>query len=41
MLREVLHDFTELGHAPRVLSGLVVGNSQLNVTEDKAVVEFH
>jgi len=40
VLREVLHDFAELGHAPRLLSGLVMGDSQLNVTEDEAVVEF-
>ena len=41
MLREVLHNFAELGHALRFLSSLVVGDSQLNVTEDEAVVEFH
>jgi len=41
VLREVLHNFAELGHALRLLSGLVVGDSQLNVTEDEVVVEFH
>jgi hypothetical protein len=40
-MREVLHDFTELSHAPRLLSSLVVGDSQLNVTKDEGVVKFH
>ena len=41
MLREVLHNFAELGHALCFLSSFVVGDSQLNVTEDEAVIKFH
>ena len=41
VLREVLHNFAELGHALRLLSSFVVGNSQLNATEDEVVVKFH
>ena len=41
MLREVLHNFAELGHALRLLSSFVMGNSQLNATKDEVVVEFY